>query len=259
MRLATGCWLNVAVMTSLPDRKSPFLFIVRPEAEAEKDCRALADHNIAAYPLPVLKTTKLAALNTPPPGEAQAVIYTSKQAVHPVHASLATAYCVGAATASAARAAGFQNLHHGQGNGAELAAEIVNKANPSAGPLYWPHGVDISFDIAHALRQDGFDVEAVPVYHMAPVAAIPQTTAEIIRQQQHSFGFMVMSARHLQVLEQLLVAADLWQHIENAQLLLLSADIAAEARLDWKHFHIASHADRAAMMALCLDFAQAAG
>jgi uroporphyrinogen-III synthase len=111
------------------------------------------------------------------PAGAQAVLFTSRHAVAATPAAPLPAFCVGAATAAAARAAGFARALSADGDAAALAALVAATLDPSAGPLAFPRGAAVAGDLAGALRARGFDVVETVVYAAAPARAAPPDIA----------------------------------------------------------------------------------
>lgn len=76
-------------------------------------------------------------------------------------------WCVGDATANAAREAGFGDIRTGPGNAEQLAAIIAEHHGRSPARLFYPSAKDIAFDMAAALghqsvlRQIVYEVELV--------------------------------------------------------------------------------------------------
>jgi uroporphyrinogen-III synthase len=93
---------------------------------------------------------------------AKGVILTSANAV-PMLPPLpgVTAWCVGGATARAAREAGFET-REGGGDAAALIALLL-EARPE-GPLIHAHGVHLARDVAGALREAGLMAHGITVY-----------------------------------------------------------------------------------------------
>mgnify|MGYP001552065522 CR=1 FL=1 len=80
-------------------------------------------------------------------------------------------FTVGAATAEAARAQGFTDIVSADGDGAALAALIVDRAG---GPVVHVHGRDQSFDLVSALETAGFAARGVTAYAAEPVEALSE-------------------------------------------------------------------------------------
>jgi uroporphyrinogen-III synthase len=75
-------------------------------------------------------------------------------------------FCVGAATANAARRAGFVLTEKGPGTAAGLAAALAQRFGGRGARLLHPAGEDRAFDMAGALAPAGIDVETVAIYRV---------------------------------------------------------------------------------------------
>jgi uroporphyrinogen-III synthase len=127
----------------------------------------------------------------PPPGQPGATIFTSKNAIRALEsvewASTLhglPAYCVGAATAEAARQAGFLHVVAGGGTGAQLAAHIAHTHSTENGPLLYLTGDHLAFDMAAALGARGFKVLRHIVYRSELVTALPEQAERALRAGQ---------------------------------------------------------------------------
>lgn len=110
--------------------------------------------------------------------QAEALIFTSEQAVGPVVASTPAlgrlAYCVGERTAVAAREAGFEAVI-GPGDAAALCALII--AHHRGGALVHARGKERAFALAEALNLAGIETKDTVVYHQEPCALTAQAEA----------------------------------------------------------------------------------
>lgn len=169
----------------------------------------------------------------PPPGQAAATIFTSKNALRalgdvPWAASLhpRPAYCVGAATAKAARAAGFLHVVAGGGTGAHLAEYVAYMHKPEDGPLLYLTGEHLSFDMQDALGARGFTVWRRIVYRneLAPALAQPMIAGLA---KDFFDAIILMSPRTASHFADLAQRAGLSQHAARLRFLCLSDKVAA--------------------------------
>lgn len=79
-------------------------------------------------------------------------------------------FAVGAATAHAAKAAGFRRVLSADGDVAALAAGIASRAGDLKGPLLHPAASEPAGDLAGALADLGLRAETLPLYETAPIA-----------------------------------------------------------------------------------------
>jgi uroporphyrinogen-III synthase len=121
----------------------------------------------------------------PPPEMPAATIFTSRNAVRALsgvdwardlHAL--PAYCVGAATAHAAREAGFTHVIGGGGTGALLAEHIAYAHKAGSGALLYFTGDHLAFDMQSALEACNLSVWRRVVYRSALVPALPADVVE---------------------------------------------------------------------------------
>jgi len=137
------------------------------------DAPALAEAVQARGHEPLIAPLSTIRFETPaaPSETPAATIFTSRNAVRALagldwanHLRAVPAYCVGAATAQAARDAGFTHVIGGGGTGAQLAEYVTYKHAPEAGPLLYQTGDHLAFDMQTALGERGFTVWRRIVY-----------------------------------------------------------------------------------------------
>src|SRR5262249_20348661 len=116
---------------------------------------------------------------------AQAMIATSRNALRALKASpaLATArhlpmFAVGKATATEARALGFETVVTGAGTAAELVAHIASVLDPASGVLVHLAGDALARDLAGELESQGFRVRQPVVYRMRAATSFSNRTIE---------------------------------------------------------------------------------
>ncbi|MGE5539681.1 MAG: uroporphyrinogen-III synthase [Gemmatimonas sp.] len=114
----------------------------------------------------------------------QAVVFTSANGVR----ALATAsggesvsrtlpvFAVGTATAAAARAAGFQDVHEGQGTVEDLARVIAGNLPAQRGPILHVSGSVVARDLAPLLAASRHTVRRAVLYESVPAAALRSGT-----------------------------------------------------------------------------------
>ena len=82
------------------------------------------------------------------------------------------AWCVGPATATAARAAGFSVVHESSGNAVDLAKFIAKHTAPSDAPLLHIANHAAKGDLQRTLKEQGFQVDFAPLYEMRVATAL---------------------------------------------------------------------------------------
>ena len=86
-------------------------------------------------------------------------------------------FAVGAATAQAAREAGFRRVLSADGDVAALAEGIAARRNEIGGAVLHPGAAELAGDLAGALARAGVEVRALTLYDTAPTALGPDQVA----------------------------------------------------------------------------------
>lgn len=156
----------------------PRVLLTRPRAQSEATAAALEAAGWTAAIWPVIEIRNLLTAPLDWSG-AQGAIFTSARGVEALAAfptPTIPAYCVGKATAKAARAAGFAPVVDAQGDAATLAGVIAERAERSDGALTHVRGRNVSGDLRVNLEAKGFAVQEVVAY---AAEAIREADAEI--------------------------------------------------------------------------------
>jgi uroporphyrinogen-III synthase len=149
---------------------APAVLITRPEPQARRLAAELRAEGWAPLIWPLLRIEPLARADLT---GAQAVLFTSANAVAQAEPAAIPALCVGDATGRAARAAGFTDVRAAEGDAASLARLVVATLDSTAGPLAFVRGETVAADLAGALRAAGFQVREQVVYAARPETAAP--------------------------------------------------------------------------------------
>ena len=154
-------------MRAAPPPPPPTILLTRPEAAARRFEAGLRAAGVAA-PVVVAPLMRIVpdpgAVAAAGVGAAAALVFTSAEAVAVAAAASPArppAFCVGPATAAAARAAGYRAIPGG-GDVAALAATIL--AAPPAGPVLHLHGAHVRGNLARELAAAGLPARGVAVY-----------------------------------------------------------------------------------------------
>jgi len=144
--------------------RRPLVWVTRAAPGAERTAAALEASGVAAISAPVLT---LQATGAPPPEGAQdadAVLLTSPNAVDfALEAGLGRdlpAWCVGASTAEAARLAGFEIAHAGEGNAADLSRDMARSPEAPARLLHLANAAGEDFEVPGTTLYLRWDVYA---------------------------------------------------------------------------------------------------
>ena len=147
------------------------VLVTRPAPDAEATARLVAAMGFVPVVAPMLSIRTLAARM---PGRIDAVLLTSRNALPGLPASLhrVPLLAVGAASAAAARARGFTDVRHADGDTAALRVLVANSVAP--GPaLLLPTSRGQGHELAAALRADGCTVHRRAVYEARPTRDLP--------------------------------------------------------------------------------------
>ena len=250
MNLVPAC-APIARETFLPDPTRGVVLITRPSAGAIETARRVAALGFTPLVAPVLETV-MSPTRLPEPARLQAVILTSANAVPCLSAAYfqVPVFAVGAATAAAARKAGFARVIDAGGKATDLAVLVRRLCEPGRGSLLFPGAATLAADIAKPLRAAGFRVIRRIVYRTTPVAALSQTAHDALGGGwvKAALFFSPASARSFVAL---VTASMPPTYFTGVDAVAISAAVAAALEpLPWRHVHVASLPNQDAMLAL---------
>ena len=162
----------------------PLVLATRPQPAADALVARLEGLGYRALAAPMLHIERMGRLEPQDLAGIAALAFTSAAAARAVVQDLGVeaianltipAYCVGAATAKAARAAGFATVVSADGDGAALEAAIA--ATCPLGPVLHLRGEDLAHDLAAGLRARGFSADERLLYRAAPAKKLPAPAA----------------------------------------------------------------------------------
>lgn len=117
---------------------------------------------------------------------AQAFVFTSAEGVRRFAALSGfrgrPAHAVGAATAAAARAAGFLHVEEGGGDVRSLAPHLAARLTPGRGPALHFGAAELAGDLPGALAAAGIGLIAVALYRAAPLSRLPEGAEAALRE-----------------------------------------------------------------------------
>ena len=158
------------------------LLLTRPEEDSADLARLLAGlgHEAVVAPLLAIRFIDGAAI---PDRAWQALLVTSANSARAL-GRLAVAenlknvpvLAVGEASAEAARAEGFAQVHAAGGDVDALAALAVTMLDPAGGPLLHAAGSVVAGDLVSLLGARGFDVERAVLYEAEKTPVLPDRT-----------------------------------------------------------------------------------
>ena len=156
------------------------VIVTRAEPGAGETAARLEAIGAQALVSPVLSVQSDPSVSLPDLSTVSGLIFTSANGVrsfaqrsndrsHP-------AWCVGPATADAAREAAFAKVQESTGNAVDLANYIAARATPGPKPLLHVANAAAKGDLKATLEQLGFGVTFAPLYAMQPAASLTPDT-----------------------------------------------------------------------------------
>ena len=234
------------------------LLITRPRADAEELAARLAEADIESLIEPVIDirfdTDTVLDLEG-----VQATLLTSRNGVRALTAAtprrdIAT-FAVGDATARALGAAEFAEVESADGDVESLAALVIDRLDPSAGPLLHVAGSDIAGDLAGALEAAGFEVRRRVLYKAAAATELSAGTRQALADGDLD-GVLLFSPRSAAIFVGLMNAAGLSDACGALDALCLSPAVASAAGdLPWRDVVVA---ERPTLQSLLQSVRQAA-
>jgi uroporphyrinogen-III synthase len=157
-------------------------------------------------------------------------------------------FCVGAATADAARQLGFQSVIVGPGTGAGLAHLIANTPRNLEDGLVYLAGQPRSPGFETALREAGVACRVAEVYRMSPIAHRPEAIEDLLfsRKPEAILFYSHETARHFFSLS----ASATKTTFHDMRLLCLSDHVADAVPRGIGHIAIAAQPNEASLFAL---------
>ena len=199
----------------------------QPDADATAALLAAAGHEPLVHPLMRIEAR---AVRWP---AADALAFTSANGVRAYAGPPLPAWCVGEASAAAARSAGLTVAGVAGGDVASLAALIAAAA---PGRVLHPSGAASAGDLAGALEAAGTSAERVVAYDAVAETSLPDGAARVIGRAEWAALFSPRSARLLTRLAQDAGAAEAF---ESVRLAALSQAVAEATDLPFAHVRVA--------------------
>ena len=162
-------------------RKSLTVWITRAEPGASETAERVAAHGHKAVVAPLLMLERL-----PNPQmnlhDVRAIAFTSANGVRAFAAASPERdfriFCVGAATAAEAKAAGFRSVLAGDGDVAALAQRIATRQlELRGGVVLHPGAAHPAGDLVGALKRAGIEARGVALYDSMPAQVSPEILA----------------------------------------------------------------------------------
>ncbi|MBL8833165.1 MAG: uroporphyrinogen-III synthase [Rhodospirillales bacterium] len=157
------------------------VLVTRPRDEGELFAVALAMRGHDAILAPLIEIAPIAGASVDLSG-AQAVLFTSANGVRAFArvspARDLPAFCVGDATANAARAAGFAKVESASGDVEALSALVRSRLKPADGALVHAAGTVVAGDLGGDLEAAGFEVRRALLYRAEIASELPAEAAD---------------------------------------------------------------------------------
>lgn len=219
------------------------LLLTRPE----EDATALADelsalgHSVVLAPM---MRVRFVDGMVPDLDGVQAVLLTSANGARALARATGVrdvrVLTVGAATAAAARAAGFTDVESADGDVTTLAALVRRRCQPADGALLHVSGHDVAGDLAGALGDDGFEVRRSVLYRATAVDRLPDAARTALEAGDLD-GVLLFSPRTATIFSRLLQGEKLETACRNLDIYALSKAVAAAAIvLPWRGCYVAA-------------------
>lgn len=238
---------------------APTLLITRPADDAEPMRSLLLERGYGVMVEPML-SVRWRTDRRPDLAGVQALLFTSANGVRAFARCSdergLPALAVGAASAAAAREAGFATVDSADGDVSDLAALIRRRCDPTAGPLLHAAASAVAGDLGGMLAAEGFTVRKEVLYETVPVAALSGGTVAALREGRIG-GVTLMSPRTARSFVELLDKAGLLEACRPVDMIGLSRAVeeAAAATADgravpWRDRRIAARPDLDSLLAL---------
>ena len=235
--------------------------VTRPEEDAAPlvaELRARGIEGIAAPMLTIVPRPDAAAQLAGAMAGVQAVLFTSANGARQFATASSRfdvpAFCVGDATAAAARIAGFRAVFSAAGDVADLAALAAARLAPHQGPLLHATGAAAAGDLAAALGAKGFVVRRIELYRADEARAVaPEIVAAIRRGEVAAALFF--SPRTGRSFVRLARDAGIGENCREMTAIALSPNVATSLRtLNWRDVLIAASPNQPALLAALDDW-----
>lgn len=230
--------------------------VTRSPEDAAPIAAALRERGIDAVLAPMLRIEQA-------PGAAarlgdalagvQAVLFTSANGVRAFAEAGGRldvpAYCVGDASAAAARLAGFRAVASADGALAELASLVAARLAPAHGPLLYAAGAVSAGDLSAELTGRGFAVRRLALYRAIPATGLAPEIAAALGQGEIELA-LFFSPRGAETFVRLMAGGGMAEFCRGMVAVCLSGNVAAAlSALRWRATAIAAAPNLAALMA----------
>lgn len=234
------------------------VLVTRPEPQARRTARRLAELGFEAVILPLTQIVGLPAEASALPGKIDAVAVTSANALRhlprELAASLADKRCfaVGERTAERARELGFRDVVAGPGDAGALAAELARRMGTGAAIAY-PCGRVRMADFEARLGGAGFAVHPIEVYD---TVAVDRSSAELaaVLGKEPIDAVLLYSANAAGLYAKLAWPPETGAVLSRAHFFCMSPRVAvALTGVEGAHIHVAAEPTEPALLRLLAE------
>ena len=162
------------------------IIVTRAEPGASETVQRLHQLGYVAVRAPALTLHPRIDIALPPASAISGLVFTSANGVRAYAAQrddrTIASWCVGPATAHAAKQEGFSTVHESAGNAVDLAGFIASRSTPTDTPLLHIANAAAAGNLKRELESLGFAVQFAPLYEMRPVAHLPTAVTDLVEQ-----------------------------------------------------------------------------
>jgi len=163
------------------------IIVTRAEPGAGETVQRLQALGCTVLRAPALTLFEKSDTRLLPENEISGLVFTSANGVRAYAARRddreVAAWCVGPATAEAAKLAGFNTIHESAGNAVDLAHFIAAARAPSNAPLLHVANAAAAGNLKRELETLGFSVAFTPLYEMRPATRLPDVVLEHLKRE----------------------------------------------------------------------------
>lgn len=230
------------------------VLVTRPQPGARATAVQLEVLGFTPVLAPLLRVEALIR-DLPAPETLRGVLVTSQQAL-PALPDLyldLPLYAVGDATAAAATARGFTQVHSAAGKADDLAALIIRDLPRDGLPLLLAAGFNQGNRLKTILQAFGFAVIREEVYAARSVTALPPAADALLRSEAE--GWVLLFSRETALcFHRVCSAATLTARLSHFRLAAISHTVAEAVKdLPWAAIHVAMDPHEKAVLALLND------
>ena len=162
------------------------IIVTRAEPGASETVERLEARGLKPVLAPMLSLVELPDSQMPAPSDLSGVVFTSANGVRTYAKRRSDRYlptwCVGPATAQAAREEGFEAVHESAGNAVDLANFIAERLAPPDDPLLHVANAAATGVLRETLSVKGYQTVFAPIYEMQPAQSLPTSVGHLMDQ-----------------------------------------------------------------------------